>query len=210
MKSSFAISSLALCAVLLCGAPAQAGVIIDTGAPSGAGLSNTVDAFNWLAERFTIGGSVRVSGIDVFLDSTDPTDVGKSFTLGVYANNAANLPAFNFNAPDNGSLFHAGVTFGGSGWSGVSGLDWALAAGSYWFAIEDSDGGPQSLVAPVGTPRQAGAVASYTDGVGYSAITPTADNTFGLRVSVPEPTSLALVLGGLLAAASAVRRRQAA
>ena len=195
--------------------PAHAVVLIDTSTSSGLTLSNSVGPTNWIAEEFTLAGSPWVvDSISALVMSIDPDlDAGKSFTLAIYANDATrNLPALNFNAADQGRLFSASVTYSADGWNGASGLSWALTPGSYWFAIESDASGPGSLQVPGGALPAPGSVAYYSGTQSYSRAGVSSADAFGLRVTaVPEPTPVALLLGGLamLAALKAGRRQSA-
>lgn len=218
MKTPFALCALALSAALSMATPVHAADIIDTGQPTGGLIgSPAVDATNWIAERFTLAGGAQVAATSVYLLSLDATDVGNAFTLAIYPNNASNLPALDFNQSNQNRLFSTPVVYTGSGgWSGATGLNWTLAPGSYWFAIE-VDGGYSSPLLPVsfglqvpgGAPRMAEALAYYQGtAAGYTASGLGPADTFGLQVSaVPEPASALLLLGGLGVAGVAARRR---
>jgi hypothetical protein len=217
MKTPLAICALVLSAVLPMATPVQAADIINTGKPTGGLIgSHSVDATDWIAERFTFDSAVGIGAASVYLLSVDDTDVGNAFTLAIYANNASNLPALDFNQGNQNRLFSTPVAYTGSGnWSGANGLNWALAPGSYWFAIEvDGDYASASrlpvsgLQVPGGTPQLADAVAYYAGtAAGYTTAGLTPADTFGLQVSaVPEPANVLLLLFGLVAVGAATRR----
>jgi hypothetical protein len=205
------------CALTLAASHARASTLIDTQAPAG-GLTNspTVDTSSWLAERFTLAQATTVSSISAFLLSSDEgNDIGKSLTLAVYADTSrgaeTSIPDLDWFADQQGQLFQTGLTFNGNGWSSASNLNWSLASGKYWFALETDGSGVSGLQVPTGTPQFADKVAFYSGGTGYSTngMSPSSD-TFGLRVSaVPEPTSIPLALAGMSVMALLLRRRQA-
>lgn len=204
------LSATLAAAALLAALPAHAALVIDTQAPAnGVVGANVVDAHDWIAERFTIDATT-VGAVSAYVASLDPqADAGRSFTLAVYANNARNLPALEFLAPEQNRLFAATLTFTGNGWARADGLNWQLAAGSYWFALESDGNGPASLLAPGGTPVAAEGVAYYAGGRAYSTTGMGAGDTFGLQVSsVPLPPNAALMGAGLAVLVLVTRRRR--
>lgn len=206
------IASAVLAATLLAAAPAahaQSFNLVQTSTPTGGAIgANSLSDTAWLAERFEATGAVRIDSVMAYLLSDTPdTDLGKSFTLALYAD-INNLPSLDFNATNNGKLFQASATYNGDGWNGLSQLNWQLGAGKYWLALEvngTSDAG--SLLAPVGA-QPATNVALWSGGQHYAAIG--SSETFGLAIvatPVPEPTGLALMLGGLGVLSLVARRR---
>jgi hypothetical protein len=205
-------SALALASFMLLGSAQTHAHVIDTqGSIGGLAGSNTVDASNWLAERFTLSTSALIDSVSTFVLSSDAgNDLGKSFTLAVYANSGTNRPALDWFANNQGQLFQTTITYNGDGWNGASALNWQLAAGSYWFALEADGNGPSGLQVPSGAMPAATLVAGYNGvGSGYSTQGYSPADTFGLRVTaaVPEPEGWALAVIGLLAVGSLVRRR---
>ena len=202
----------ALAIGLLAGsAAASAATLVDesVAAPSASG-SNSVDAYDWMAENFVLGAAATLDSIAVQLfDAAPESDAGQSFVLALY-NNVGGLPGLDFNGVDQGRLFSTSVTYTADGWSGASGLGWQLGAGTYWLAVEAS-ADPSSvsfLQLPTGATPASTGVAFYSGADSYAALD--ASNAFGLRIdsvaAVPEPSSLALMLGGLGAVGWAGRR----
>jgi hypothetical protein len=205
-----ALAAAALCALLPLQAHASSADLLNTAVPSGGlSMSNTLDSGDWLAEKFTVGSAAQIDSVSAYVLSLDSfADAGKTFTIALYANNGSNLPALNFAADNQGQLFQTTVTYNGDGWNGVSGLNWSVAAGSYWLALEV--GGDASSAAflqvPSGALPSAQAVAYYAGGQQYAATG--LSDTFGAHVTaVPEPSSLMLVLTSLGVVGMAARRR---
>jgi hypothetical protein len=202
MQRSFIKHLAALALVAAAGTPAHALDLINTAPPSTGASFNAISSNDWLAEKFTVSGPAVINSLEAFLVSTDSAnDAGKTFTVALYSNSGANLPALNWFADSQGQLAQATVTYTADGWNGVSGLNWAVGAGSYWLAIEQYGGGAEagSLFAATSATPAALAVAFYSGGTGYQATG--ASDTFGLHISatpaVPEPSSMALVLVSL-------------
>lgn len=208
-----AIASAVLAATLLAAAPvahAQSFNLVQTSTPTGGAIgANSLSDTAWLAERFETTGNVRIDSVMAYLLSDDASgDLGKSFTLALYAD-INNLPSLDFNATNNGKLFQASATYNGDGWNGLSQLNWQLGAGKYWLAVEAGSGPNDAgwLLAPVGTQPSTN-VALWSGGQHYAAIG--SSDTFGLAIvatPVPEPTGLALMLGGLGVVSLVARRR---
>lgn len=193
---------------------AQAFDVVNTQVPSGSLFgSNTLDGSNWLAEKFSVASTTQIDSILAYVLSNDSAnDIGKTFTVALYANSASNLPALDWSADQQGQLFQAMATYTGDGWNGLSNLNWTIGAGSYWLALEQSGDASNagSLQLPTGALPAAQAVAFYSGGQNYGA--DTISDSFGLHItgitpSVPEPSSLALVLGSLGVLAFVTRRR---
>lgn len=186
--------------------------VLNTGAPSGGLImSNTIDSGNWLAEKFSVAGTTRIDSVSAYVLSLDSlSDAGKSFTIALYANNAHNLPALDFGAINQAQLFQTTATYTADGWNGVNGLNWSVAAGSYWIALEvGGDAGSTAfLQAPTGALPVTQAVAFFSGGQQYTATG--LSDAYGLHVTaaVPEPESLMLILTGLAVTGLATRRRR--
>jgi len=215
-----AAAALAVCAAL----PAQAVVInpyvLNTGTPTGGlAQSNMIGTENWVAESFTLQSTTTINSILTYaLSTSDASDAGQTFTVALYGSKtqgSAKVPNVNWYDPsgNQGQLdqFEATYTAGG-GWIGQSGLNWTLAAGTYFVAVEvDANDGVSGLQLPTGVSNAPANVALYTGGQGYAADTTPAADAFGLQVAVvtavPEPSSAALLLAGLAFAGGVARRR---
>jgi hypothetical protein len=167
---------------------ADATLVVNTGTPNGADAL-ALDASNWLAGQFSLANAMTVTAISGYLDQRNQ---GDTFTVALY-DDAANLPGT--------ELFSGQAAYVDTGWNGLSGLSWDLAAGTYWAALEvraDTFGGPLdsfSGVATLAAPNPLAGTAYNDGGVrGYQV----ADLSFGLQVdAVPEPETYALLLVGM-------------
>jgi len=213
-----AAAALAVCAAL----PAQAVVInpyvLNTGTPTGGIVSSdSIDSADWIAESFTLSSAATISSILTYAKSGyDAGDAGQTFTVALYGSKSQGstlVPNINWNAPNQGQLDQFSATYtAGGGWIGQSGLNWSLAAGTYFVAVEvGANDGVQNLLLPTGVNSVPANVALYTGGQGYAADTTPAADAFGLQVAVvtavPEPSSAALLLAGLAFAGGVARRR---
>ncbi len=208
-------SALTALAITLAAPQAHAAIdVVNTQVPTGTLLgSNTLDSGDWLAQKFTVSAATQIDSVMAYVLSSDAAnDLGKTFTLALYANNAStNLPALNWFADQQGQLFQAQATYNGDGWNGLSNLGWTLSAGSYWLALEQSGGANEasSLQVPTGALPVAQAVAYYAGGQGYASTS--ASDTFGLHITavtpaVPEPDGYLLAFTALGLIGLAARR----
>lgn len=203
MKQVFALT-LAAAALLLGSAPAHAELSVDTGTPNG----NAVGAFAFdsndsYAGQITFAGDTTLRAISTHvLDGA----AGETFTIALYNDSATHLPGT--------ALYVATATLDSSGWNGVSGLTgWNVLAGSYWIGLEIGPMDTLGAASATGALLDRGVAnpvlrTAFNAGSGYQAAT---GLDFGLRVSsvpaVPEPSETLLMLAGLVALVSVVRRR---
>jgi hypothetical protein len=184
-------------------ADAGASLIVDTGPALGA-PPLLVDANDWIAAGVSFVAPQVITGIAAWLNDEDG---GGDFTVSLYRN------AGFLGLPGSTPLFsgkgHFVTTPNAFGWNGISGVNWAIGAGDYWFAIEVVTD-PDTLVtdsfsglAGINPARPLSRYA-FNPGSGYQAV---GAIPFGLQISaVPEPATALLVLSTLGLAGFRVRR----
>lgn len=206
---------LALAVAALVTLPSQAQTVLNTGTPTGGLIgANSIDSVDWVAESFTLNSTTTIGSILAYVNSTAATDNGLTYTVALYGSKGAAgslVPNINFQASNQGQLDQFTATYAsGGGWIGNSNLNWTLAAGTYFVAIETDGTGVQGLVLPTGgLSTLPSAVALYSGGTGYVADPAISSDAFGLQVSaaaVPEPGTVGMMLLGLGVLGMAVRR----
>ena len=188
---------------------AAAALVVDTGEPT-YGRDSPGDpilaSYQGLAAQFVLSERHRITGVTGFISSAGSAG---SITVAIYADGgevpgqelllaSAAVPAVTFT--DDGISV--------PGWYGPEGLDWLLGAGTYWVAFEVRAGQNFEgyMANPAPNPLQFSALSVggiYTPESNFGP-QPVADlgiRIYGDAVPVPEPTSLALGLLGLAAAA---------
>ncbi len=204
MKSLYALSALALAVVLT--QPAQADVLVDTGAPSLTGFPLVLNSGEWWAGEFTTTQEEEITGINGYIlaDAGNPDNA--SFTISIYGNTTTG------NAPDlTNPLFSQQATYTADGWNGLSGLTQVLDPGSYWVAFEVNSSNSLQGLLPVSVANAMQAVAwnDPTTTGGYNAITGNAYN-FGVQINaVPVPASVWLFASAGLGLLGFGKRRPA-
>ena len=207
MNRTFALT-LAAAAILLAGAaPAHAALSVDTGTPNGNAIGAfAFDSNDSYAGKITFADAATIQAISTHvLDAA----AGETFTIALYDDSAAHLPGT--------ALYSATVTVDANslnGWTGASGLTgWNVQAGSYWVGLEIGSTDSLGTASLTGALLDRGvamplAQTAFNSGSGYQA---TNGLDFGLRVNsvpaVPEPSETLLMLAGLVALASVVRKR---
>ena len=206
MNRTFALTLAA--ATLLAGvAPAHAALSVDTGTANGNAIGAfAFDSNDSYAGKITFADATTIQAISTHvLDGA----AGETFTIALYDDSAAHLPGT--------ALYFATATVdanGLNGWSGASGLaGWNVQAGNYWIGLEIGSTDTLGTASLTGALLDRGvamplAQTAFNSGSGYQA---TAGLDFGLRVNavpaVPEPSETLLMLAGLVALASVVRKR---
>ena len=209
--------ALALAVVALVALPSQAQTILNTGTPTGGLIgANSIDSTDWVAESFTLNATTTIGSILAYVNTTAATDNGLSYTVALYGSKGTAgslVPNINFQASNQGQLDQFTATYAtGGGWIGNSKLNWTLAAGTYFVAIETDGSGVQGLVLPTGgLTTLPSAVALYSGGSGYISDTAISSDAFGLQVAavaVPEPGTIGMMVLGLGVLGLGVRRRR--
>lgn len=202
-RLAHAAGALGFAAVLA--SPAHA-LRIDTGPGPDTGGASLYDdrpetpSFQSLAARFSVTAADTVTSVQGWLNWT----YGGGLTLSIHEE---------FRGLPGATLHTVTVTplstgFNQAAWRGASGLNWQLTTGDYWLVFEDvADSlGSGSMPGPVGSPLAGYASANELTGW-FRADT----LALGVRINaVPEPASVAMLLGGLVLVGAAVRRRATA
>jgi hypothetical protein len=190
-KLTKSLGWIALLAMILAH-QAKADVIVNTGAPDNTGNPISLASGNWMAAEFTTSQSWQLSSIESYITGAS---TGMTFHVSIYDNNTVN------NLPDFASqLFTQQTAFNSDGWNGLTGLNYTLAAGSYWVAFEVSGNDSLDGLLPVTVANPLAHLASY-DGISnnFSPVSGSAYN-FGVQISaVPVPSALWLFASGLIA-----------
>ncbi len=107
---------------------AFAALVVDTGAPTNSGFPNIVSTAQFIASQVSFSQNLTLNSIQAFLN-TDGANAGDSFTIALYSDNGNKV----------GSLIDsANGIYNADGWNGASALNWNIASGTYWVAIEEN------------------------------------------------------------------------
>lgn len=179
-------TSLGLSILLLAASHANAAQVVNTGTPNGSG-GLLLDSTDYLAGQVHFSQAFNINSISTYLD--DLGNGGGNFSIALYSDNNNHV----------GSLINsAAATYGNFGWNGVSNLNWSVAAGNYWVALEVNDF--SNFVATQGAPNPLLHTA-YTDGSQNNGYFSYDGLSFGVQVdavaAVPEPETYAMMLAGL-------------
>jgi hypothetical protein len=191
---------------LLAAVQANAALVVDTGAPTGAGFPLSLDGNDWLAGQVSFGQALTINSIKGWLnDGTDGLG-SETFTVALYADSGNSVGSL-LNSTTGQFLTTQGV----DAWNGASNLNWSVGPGKYWVAFEvqtgDSFGGTAAIGAPAPLANYAFNDGSY---LGYHAMNgyPIGIQVDATIAAVPEPATTAMLLAGL-GLVAVVRRRKA-
>ncbi|MDH5513003.1 MAG: VPLPA-CTERM sorting domain-containing protein, partial [Gammaproteobacteria bacterium] len=193
--------------------------LIDTGQPDTSQTSGGYSVFSqqFLAGRIDLAQSSVVTGIEAYMGDGG---TGGTATIVLYPQTVSDI--WNLPIPDTGvEQFSQTFTVSditdpvnGLGWQGAYGLDWNLAAGSYWIAFEVRQGqtydGHFPTLGPVPSPLPD--YAWWYEPNGAWRNDTLSSNKWGLRVygeplsAVPVPASAWLFLSGVGMLAASIRR----
>ena len=135
MKKLSTLTGVTLLALTLGQQALADSLLVNTGAPDYSGTSLTLNNGQWLAAEFSTGAAT-LTGINGFLDDNGLNQAGATFTISVYDNDPVNsVPLLN------SEEYSQQASFNQTGWNGLSGLNWQLAAGNYWVAFEVGSNG---------------------------------------------------------------------
>jgi hypothetical protein len=228
MKSITKTSGVIALYFLFSFTPAAYGAtLIDTGAPliddsvGGPGTHGLV-LFDqqYLAGKIVLPQSVAITGIEAFMDDGG---IGGTVTIALYPDtepDGVSLPVPNtsielFSQTISVMDLNPMTTAPYYGWQGANGLNWSLAAGTYWVSFEVRSGqtlwGSFPIESATGVPYPLQDYAfwnTFNNGEWLNA----SDESWGLRVfgevtAVPLPASAWFFLSGLGMLAGLVRKK---
>ena len=192
---------------------AMAVTIYNNGAPdnvSGTGMSEVQ-----VAENFSLASAYDVTNLRFWSAQSASADYTGSVAWAIYSNTAGAPGSVLFSGTTTTAATPTGGTTGFG--YGVYAFDipvsFSLAAGSYWLGLHN---GPLSNTTPsemlwATTAVQVGSFGLYQDGANWiNSLNEHAFAIDGLAVPIPEPTTSALLVAGLLATLGAARRRRTA
>lgn len=186
---------------------AFSGLILD-GRPNGIGWTQS-----WHAGQFTLSQHSTISSLEVWMTVFGHPDVETDLTMSIYEANGmlpGSTPALKSlsvslaRSPDNFT----------PGWRGLNGLNWDLAAGSYWLALEpDSSSDFHGAL----WMQPANPLEHYAMNIRgeweWDPQGQTGPDQWGLRIlgtagAVPEPATWAMMIIGFGTVGAAVRQRR--
>lgn len=183
---------------LSCATTALAAPIIDTGNGTDMTSGYSLTSYQGMAGRFTLLADSQITGVQGWF----ATKTAKTVTATIYKDGDY-LPSK--------ALYTGDFSFGANGWSGLSGLNWSLAAGNYWVAFTTASN-DFSLIMPYDTPKPLKGYVYGTDGNWHYSNVPL---NFAVKINgtsspsgVPEPASWAMLIGGFGMAGAAFRARR--
>lgn len=196
---------VSMMSIILFSSIAEGAVLIDTGAPFGAGgisicgpLSNASYCNQSVALKVNISEPTNITDIQSYFGrSTIATDL----TIALYNSNS-NVPSQ--------QLYQSVLTVEGFGWDGLSNIDWAVDAGDYWVAFEVRTGQDFFGYLTNGAPIKLETAFSSNFGSTWQNIGTDYTGALILQgtpiVAVPEPEFYAMILAGLCIVGFASRR----
>jgi hypothetical protein len=214
MKNQSALIAAAMAAVVLTPGIANAGFVLDTGAPTGSGAPIELTASQFIAGEFAVTAGDTILDLSAYL-TQGAGQPGDTFTFDIYANSGFTSRPSNRPAP----LYSATGTFTANGWNSTA-VNWTpTATGDYWVALQvASPSNTHGLDAPLESSTSTGTAPAlafaYAGTNGQYAVS--SAYPIGLEVSdaaspVPLPAPLLLLLSGLGAVFGiSVRRRGSA
>lgn len=184
-------------ALALSSVSAEAALVVDTGAAPATGPNYTLAPTQDLAGYFTLGSAITVTSVKGFINGTG----GSTGTIRIYSDAAL---------PDNANLlfsstFTTVATPIEGLWQGVTGQNWALAAGNYWVSFSST--GDDGMFDGVASPLANYAYTGSGNWNQYSALNVGVQIESGTG-AVPEPATWAMMIGGFGMVGGSMRYRR--
>ena len=210
MKKSTQSLYAAIAAACLAPAMAHAGLILDTGTPTGSS-SYVLNSSQWFAAEFNATAGETINDLSAYL-TQGAGQPGNTFKFDIFS--ATGFTTTRVSTLNLSPVYSTTGTFAANGWN-TAAANWTVGTtGSYWVAVEvasttQSPGLdlPGETSAGTGTAPAAG-FAYYSTGTS-SLFTTSGAPAVGLQVSaVPLPPALWLLGGGLLGLGTLARRRR--
>lgn len=209
MKKIQLILAAATAAAALVPGIASASFLLDTGTPqtgAGAPLPTVLNLTDWWAAEFTVGSGETITQLGAYL-TQGTGQAGNTFTWDLYSTGGAFLGAGREAPTDTIAGTYAPDA---NGWS-VTNVDWTVAPGTYWIAMQvSSTTQTTGLDLPVESSTTTGTVPATEFAFAGSNGRYSKSNTgVGLEVStVPLPAAALLFGSGLLGLGAVGRRRR--
>lgn len=201
----------------------EAAYIIDTGPATTTGnfLGRDDPNFQYLAGQFTVdeGYAASISGIEGWMFHAGELGINNELTIAIYGTETYShpFPVATLPRPDVDNEYYTttfvGPTDSVPDWHGVGGLEWDLAAGTYWVAFEARPGQDFSGSMQYTVPAPMDMYAYYTNGNPgyYKELT---GKRWGFRIegslnqsAVPVPGAVWLLGSGFVALLGLRRKR---
>ena len=174
---------------------AHAGLVLDTGEPTGTGGPLTLSSSQSLAGEFYVAAGEDVTAVSAWL-APNGSDSG-TVTFTIYSNTDTTGTFINGRSNTHVTEVTGTAEFSGTGWLTTSVSWFPVASGDYWLTLSVPTG--TVLDAPLETSTSTGsAPALGFASAGTSNIFQSMSNGIGLEVTaVPLPASAGLLLCGL-------------
>lgn len=209
MNNKISVIAAALATACLAPAIASADFVMDTGVPTGSGVT-VLSTAQFLAGEFAIGAGVNVTQLSAYL-TQGVGQPGDHFTFDIYAAGSGFTAR---SAQREAPVFTATGTFTTNGWNGTS-VNWTpTSGGNYWLALQV---GSTTQSKGLDAPDEASSSTGTMPALGFAYAPASGQYTtsgapaIGLEVTtaspVPLPAAFWLLGSGIMGLGSMVRRR---